>query len=218
MGDGHLQGGTHWQIFFTSKSENELLRFEREIFGLFSVKGKIYLCTTNKYGTMNYAVLCAPLARVLHLLGVPKGDKVSQNYEIPGWVLRDKECFRRFVQRYFDCEGSVDPVHGSIRMNMYKVDACLESGFSFMDDIRGGLLTYFDIITSQSFLGGGHSTRKDGSCSHEITIKIKRKRAILLFQQFIGFETPHKKERLAKLCHSIRQKESETFKSVLLDN
>lgn len=196
MGDGHLQAASRWQIFFTSNSKVELLRFENVLFNLFNVKGKIHPCTTNKYGTMNYTVSCAPLARMLYQIGVPAGEKVSQKYEIPAWVLEDRECFRRFVQRYFDCEGSVSAVYGSINVKMYKTDFCLDSGFAFMVAIRNGLNRYFGIITSNPFLGGGHSVRKDGSVSHEITLKIKRKDSILKFKECIQLETPHKSHRL----------------------
>lgn len=78
--DGHLQGEPKWRIDFTSKNKEELLRFEKEIFSVFGVKGKIRKCTTNKFGTSyNYGVNFKAIARTLFVAGVPAGNKVLQS-------------------------------------------------------------------------------------------------------------------------------------------
>lgn len=108
MGDGHLQGAPIWRVDFTSKSIKELKRFEKTINLLFNKKGVIRSCNSNKYGkTYNIGINCSPVSRILLLCGVPQGQKVLTNFIVPKWILSDKECFKKFCQRLFTCEGSI---------------------------------------------------------------------------------------------------------------
>lgn len=98
FGDGHLQGDPKWRIDYTSKSKDELKRFEKEIIDVFNVWGKIRECKTNTYGkTFNYGVNYKAVAITLHLFGAPSGNKVLQNFDIPQWILENKKFFRRFI-------------------------------------------------------------------------------------------------------------------------
>ena len=161
--DGNLQGDPKWRIDFTSKSIDELKRFEKEIQLLFNVKGKIRNCSTNKFGeTYNLAINCSPVARILFLCGVPPGQKVLVPFGIPKWVTKDKECFRRFAQRAFTCEGSV--MHEEkrrmpqIRFHIHKVEKVEDY---FIGELGMYLKKYFNIdstITKQK----SRASRKDG--------------------------------------------------------
>lgn len=199
MGDGNMLGAPRWRLDFCSKSVDELLRFEKTVFELFGVNGKIRPCTTNQYGTMNYGVNCKPVTRTLHAIGIPIGEKVSQQYIIPNWVLSDKLFFVRFFQRYFDCEGCVSVKYRSLDIGLFKREDLVNSGFDFMNALRNGLDKYFEIVTSRPFLTGGVSRRKDGTISREIKIKIRRRVSIGRFKDFIKLETPHKLQNLALL-------------------
>lgn len=145
MADGHLQGKPKWRFDYCSNSIKELERFEGAVYNLFKIKGKIRQCTTNKYGTMNYGVNCKHAAIILFMAGVPAGEKVSQSYCIPGWILSNKDFFARFVQRYFDCEGHVSNVSKSIEFQIYKTEPYLSSGVEFVNNIKFKLAHYFDI-------------------------------------------------------------------------
>jgi hypothetical protein len=199
MGDGHLQGDPRWQLFFTSNSTKELLRFEGVIFGLFGIKGKIRPCTTNRYGTMNYSLSCSPLSRLLHHLGVPVGEKVSQEYFVPDWIVHDKECFRSFVRRYFDCEGTVDLTARGVSISTFKKECFLNAGVTFMNQLSTGLKEYFDIVTCRPFIARTRNFRKDGSFTQGVYLKIKSKEALGRFARFIGFETPVKAGKLLQV-------------------
>ena len=196
MGDGHLQIGEKNRLDFTSKSKKELKRFESTIYNLFSVKGKIRPCTTNKFGkTFNYGVNCKPIALILYLIGVPKGAKVLQSFKIPSWILEDKEYFRIFVYRLFCCEGTVDySANPFIEISMNKEETILDTGFYFFNTIKNYLYTYFNITTNNVYKST-ISIRKDKRITQSVRLKIKRKEDIKRFTQEIGFPNNTSKKR-----------------------
>lgn len=198
-GDGHLQGDPKWRIDYTSKSKDELKRFEKEIEMVFGVRGKIRECRTNTYGkTFNYGVNYKAVAITLYLFGAPGGNKVLQSFKIPGWIIDDKEIFRRFIQRLFDCEGWPDS-EGAVLIEMWKSQALLNEGVEFFQSIKLGLKEYFDIDTSNPFTYKTNKVRKDGIKTVPIRLKIRRKDSITKFFKEVGFENSEKQKKLSLL-------------------
>jgi len=199
MGDGHLQGPPKWRIDYTSKSIQELNRFENEIYTLFGVKGKIRDCTTNKYSTMNLGVNNKPLARILKLIGVPYGAKVLIDFRIPDWIIKNKELFSRYINRLFSCEGCVDLQNRYIEIKMYKRIELLEEGISFFKDIKQNLSVYYEISTTNPFFEKRCNLRKDGIKTKGVKLKIKKKDSLMKFRKYIGFDDPAKKIKLNRI-------------------
>lgn len=202
MGDGHLQGEPKWRIDYTSKRKQELQRFGNEVYRLFSVRGKIRPCNGNKWGTsFNYGVNCKPLARTFCLLGVPTGSKIKKKFLIPEWILNDKECFRVFVRRLFDCEGCVS-VEGSssfINLEMWKAESFVNDGIEFFKQIKNYLKKHFDIQTTNIFLNGVVNVRKDGLKVRGIRLRIKRFKSLINFYKEIGFDNKEKQNKLKEV-------------------
>lgn len=199
MGDGHLQDSLKWRLDYTSKSVEELNRFNNEIFYLFGIKGKIRECKTNKYKTNNLGINNKPLARVLKLIGVPTGAKVLSNFSIPQWILKDKRLFSTFVNRLFSCEGSIDLQNRFIEIKMYKSLDLIEDGINFFKDIKDHLNKYFQIKTTNPFLEGRTNIRKDGIKTKGIRLKIKNEESLENFRRYIGFEDKDKANRLDRI-------------------
>jgi hypothetical protein len=199
MGDGHLQGKNKGRLDYTSKSVEELNRFNREIFALFGVQGKIRECKTNTYGTMNLGVNNKPLTRVLKLIGVPAGNKTLQGFDIPAWILSDKENFARFVNRLLCCEGCVSVQDKSIELSMYKSLERIPEGINFFTSIKKHLELYFEIRTTNPFLGREEPMRKHGFKTRGIRLKIKNRPSLINFQKHIGLEDKNKEEKLNKI-------------------
>lgn len=197
MSDGHLQEGK-FRIDYTAKETEELERFNNEIRVVFGLRGTIRRNTTNAYGTMNLGVNCKPLGRTLALLGVPIGAKVFSAFRIPGWVLDNKEYFRRFMDRFFSCEGCVDVYSKCLDMNMYKHEPLLDANKVFFEDIKEGLERHFGIISTNPFVKGC-SVRKDGRITRGVHLKIRRKAAIRLFAEKIGIEHKEKRKKLREI-------------------
>ena len=197
FGDGHLQGPNKWRIDYTSGSVPELKRFGREIYIQFGRKGKIRKCTTNKLGvTYNYGFNNKPIARVLFLCGVPAGNKVMQNLQIPSWILNNKFYFTRFIQRLFDCEGSVSKNEIGIELNMSKSEDLIQNGIEFFNTIKFYLSKYHDIKTCNPFINAKINRRKDNIKTHQVRIKIRERRSAEIFSKKIKFENLTKQRKL----------------------
>jgi len=199
FGDGHMQGNPKWRFDYTSKSIKELKRFEKEIYKEFKIKGKIRECKTNMWGTTyNYGVNSKVISRVLFSFGAPVGNKVLNPLKIPKWILNDKRFFRRFIQRLFDCEGTVDS-QGAIELQMWKSQALKDQGFEFFNSIKSHLKEYFDIETTNVFTDKRTNLRKDGIRTMALRMKIRRKGDIEKFFKHINFENNEKKHKLQLL-------------------
>lgn len=201
MGDGHLQDDPKWRLDYTSKSVKELERFNKEIFDLFGIKGKIRDCKTNLYNTKNLGINNKVLARILKSIGVPTGAKVFTNFSIPNWILKDKNLFARFINRLLSCEGCVDLKNKYIELKMYKSINSIKNGIDFFEDIKHYLDKYFGIKTTKPFLEGRTNIRKDGRRTKGIRLKIKNRESLIKFQKFIDFEDENKKKRLEKILN-----------------
>lgn len=205
MSDGHLQRQPKLRLDFTSKYKNELKRFGKEIFSIFKVNGRIRPCTTNKFSeTYNYGVNCNPLGRVLVLCGVPRGSKIKTRFNIPSWILSEKKFFKRFVQRMFSCEGTVSlEKQPFIELCMYKSVDLLNDGMNFFSEIKDYLYKYFNIKTTNPFTGTRVNIRKDGIKTKAIRLKIKRRKSIVRFAKFIGFDNREKQQKLQMVVNGV---------------
>lgn len=202
MGDGHLQDEPKLRLDYTSKSIEELNRFNQEIFKLFGLKGKIRDCKTNTYGTKNLGINNKPLVRVLKLAGVPAGNKVLQDFAIPSWILNDKNNFSRFINRLFSCEGCVDISSKCIEIKMSKSLNLIEEGINFFKEIKFYLEKYFEIRTTNPFLEGRENLRKDGIRTKGIRLKIKNKESIRNFRKYIQFDNKEKADKLNSIVRT----------------
>jgi len=190
IGDGHLQGEPKWRIDFTSKSIDELKRFEKEINLLFGINGKIRECLSNKFGkTYNLAINCSPITRILFLCGVPAGQKVLTAFLIPNWIKKDKKCFKRFAQRIFSCEGYVFYEQGrklpQIRLEMWKSEKIKEK-INFVEELASYLKIHFDIQSTVRNVNI-YNIRKDNIITRPMRIYILGE-SVKKFQKEIGFE------------------------------
>jgi hypothetical protein len=204
-GDGHLQDDPKLRLDYTSKSTEELERFGSCVYQIFKVKGKIRKCTTNTYGTMNYGINCKPLGRVLKLMGVPAGPKVFIPFQIPRWIIKDKNMFSRYINRLFSCEGCVDVSSKAIELRMHKSENLLDEGIEFFKSIQSGLMHHFGIRSTKPFLGG-FTLRKDGIKTISMRLKVKNKESVIKFSEFIGIEDPIKRAKLKCILNSYKQK------------
>ncbi len=189
--DGHLQGDPKWRIDFTSKHTEELKRFENEITKIFGIGGKVRECLTNTYSkSYNIGINCSPVARILLLVGVPSGQKVLQDFNIPEWVVNDKECFRVFCRRMFSCEGSIMSEKRrkfpQVRIEMWKEESLIKKGYDFFDLLCKMMKKYFD-IDSTIKITNNTLKRKDGKTTRAVRVYILGDSVIKFFKE-IRFE------------------------------
>jgi len=199
-GDGHISQGL---IQYISKYRNEVLRFRDEFNHLFNKVGKIRRGPTSK-NTWECVIGNNALVKILNFSGVPFGNKTTQKFEVPRWILDgSKEIKSRYVQRLFDCEGSVffqNKKRIRIRLQLYKLSDYETNLRDYLNQIRK-MLSEFGIKTT-NLTYTGLTKRKDGSVSKGIEFEIygtrKNLTSIVNFRKYINFETKRKAEILNK--------------------
>ena len=197
MGDGNLQGYPKWRFDFCSKSKETLNIFGEKIYSNFNINGKIRNCTTNIFGVSYlYGVNCKRLSKSLYYIGVPSGEKVTQGFKIPNWILEDKEYFREFISRLFICEGSVDYSAPSVKLGMSKIIPLLNDGFYFFNQIKDNLLFHFNIKTMRIYSEKPRKTRKDNQLTSRIILKIKRQSELIKFLNEINYPDEDNKQKI----------------------
>jgi intein-encoded DNA endonuclease-like protein len=138
----------------------------------------------------------APIGRILFLCGTPQGNKVLNPTKIPEWILKNKMYFRRFIQRLFDCEATVDKNYRAIGISMAKSDDLMENGLEFFNQLKYYLFKYYKIITSKPFTESKINKRKDDIKTRQIRLKIRRRKSLEIFCKRIGFENETKQHKL----------------------
>jgi len=203
MCDGHIQPPKKLRLDYTSKSKKELKRFGKELYDIFNIKGKIRPCRTNELGkTYNYGVNCKPLCRLLILCGTPAGNKQIVEFNIPKWILTNKEYFKRFLQRVFSCEGTVSlEKHPFVGLAMYRSTEHYDNGLKFFEDIKKYLFDYFKIKTTNIFSESRINLRKDGILTKAIRLKVKGTDSLIKFAKFINIEDYRKHQKLQQIVN-----------------
>ncbi len=92
---------------FSSKNLKDLQEFEKIIKRKFGLKGKIYPNSAGVKKTVHqFFTFNKKISTWLFELGVPKGDKVTQKFNIPIWITSSKELSREYLKIAYFCEGS----------------------------------------------------------------------------------------------------------------
>lgn len=199
-GDGHISQGL---IQYISKYKNETLRFRDEFNFLFDKKGKIRKGPTSK-NTWECVIGNNALVKILNFSGVPFGNKTIKKFEVPGWVLNGNKNIRsRYIQRLFDCEGSVflqNKRRIRIKIQLYKLSDYESNLRKYLNQIRK-MLSEFGVKTT-NLTYTGIIKRKDNTISKGLEFEIygtkKNLLSILNFQKHINFETKRKAKILSK--------------------
>lgn len=154
------------------------------------------------------------LTRLLIASGAPIGDKITQRFEIPKWLMNSSKLIKReFLATIFGNEGCslVKDSHGKTSfyppvLTMCKIDKLQTNHIEFLEQIKS-LLIEFDItstIKEQS-----NKFRKDGTKAIKYVVCLDRNlRNLLRFYNEIGFiYAKHKselyKERLRNFISSF---------------
>lgn len=150
----------------------------------------------------------ANLARVLWLCGIPMGDRVNQEYDIPSWIKNGAQNMKSsFLRAYFDGDGSKPyKMHRSkasfgIRLTLNKTQDKITSGIKFLNSIKK-MLGEFEIES----LGPYQRKicyRGNGTKTIMLEIVICRQNSILNFQKYINFNKPERQRFLNDCVQTI---------------
>jgi len=173
--DGHLYKDLK-AMMFASKNIEDLKGVERIFNRKFEIQGKYHLNSAGIQKKVHqFYIFNKKIASELYALGIPKGEKVMQNFSVPNWIKDSKELSREYLKIAFLCEGSFcekDRKNSRIQINTAKGEEFLDSGLKFMEDLRC-MLSKFDIRTTNSNIMGENQIRKtDGKRTKNVRFRI----------------------------------------------
>ncbi len=136
------------------------------------------------------------VVKLLSWLGVPTGDKVLKEFQVPEWIMNsNKEIKKKFLQALCDDEleglykekGKPNTWHG-LKFKMSKAEQHLTGHIHFLNQLRN-LFLEFGIKTSEVKIAWNQPyDRKDGNITYPAYFRIQNKKSNRLkFQQEISF-------------------------------
>jgi len=205
-GDGHLGRGL---VQFIAKNKYEAIRFKNEIKKLFSLEGKIRRSPSNK-NVWECLIGNNALAKILRLSGAPFGEKVMNKFYVPIWILNGNEKIKkRYLQRLFDCEGTVffqNKKRIRIKIKLNKSLKLIKNHRIFLNQIKT-ILSEFDIKTTKPTMAG-FTKRKDNITTFGLEFEFygtkKNLLSVINFQKRINFENKIKREKLNKYINVLK--------------
>ena len=154
--------------------------------------------------TYFFEVRRKPVAIAFKALGVPVGDKVTQEYRLPEWLFdAPKMAKRAFLRAYFGAELSTPRLHTKSKskfnqpiLKFAKIEGLRVD--NFIQDIKT-LLAEFNIEISSIYTESGN-LRKDGKSTviYALNFAASDENLLALYKK-IGYEFARAKEELARL-------------------
>jgi hypothetical protein len=175
--DGHLYNDL--SAFYLSSCKISILKdFERLVKNKFGMAGKYYFYNGGiKNNTHKFIVFNKRICKKLLSLGVPKGDKSIQKFNIPKWVFSSKPLAREYLKTAFLCKGSFKEESKRtprIQINISKSESTLSSGLEFMNSLKE-MLGMFGISTTKIYISGKRIRKRDSKISRDIKFRIEIK-------------------------------------------
>ena len=142
LGDGHISKEGCFE--YTNGDLNlhkKVLSIISKLFGSYKYSEYKHKVKRRRFNTI--------VGKILHLAGVPKGNKILQSFFIPQWILSgSKEIKKSFIRALFDDEGTVKVSCREILIKFSKNEKYIDSLQKFMEQISQ-LLEDLDIeVTS----------------------------------------------------------------------
>src|SRR3989344_1387111 len=192
FGDVHLM--KHLGGFTLFGQKHDLEKIRSKIFNLYGIstkikhhhsegiikkvkKDKVYSQVV-KGSCWRLEVSNSPLSRLLHLAGVPCGDKVATAMKVPNWIMEgDEEIKRTFLGVLLGNELKYSKLRAknafdASSFGLHKIESEESSLKQFLEQIKN-LLWAFGICTSNVTVDNSYKTiRKDGSFSKKLYFSI----------------------------------------------
>jgi len=174
--DGHLYKDLKG-FMYSSKNIEDLKEFEKLIKRKFGHLREIYHLNSGGAGktkTHKIYFFNKRICKELFKLGIPKGDKVIQEFSVPKWINNNKEFSREYVKIAFFCEGCFTEEFGRtprIQINTAKCEEIFNSGLEFMYALKM-MPEKFDIQTTKCYISGRRLRKRDGKVTRDIKFRI----------------------------------------------
>jgi intein/homing endonuclease len=219
IADGHLSKDLTSYTLYATEAEIQK-RFSYLTKKIFGFKTKITYGGKNSYRMLNgrhfrgklYFFPYVPnsvAAKTLYCLGVPPGDKVTRDFDVPSWIMQGSKSLKKaFLRGLFSCDGSKlitnrkNKAYVAINYKINKISSLLDSGFRFLNNLRH-LLSAFSIQTSKVYCENGMKRKRDGQPSLTLFFYIRKHVSILNFSKNIGYIDPNKQQSLDNVVNRL---------------
>jgi intein/homing endonuclease len=146
------------------------------------------------------------VGHILHLLGVPKGNKTLQPFTLPQWLIDSNREYKRiFLREIFSDEGGIRSDSGksnrSISFAQSKWVKYEESLRAFLNEIKE-MLNEFGIKSRKVTFQKRYIDKK-GREKVVLGFDISKLKNLILFKQEIGFSSPEKMRDLESIIKSF---------------
>ena len=173
--DGHLYKDLKGMMY-SSKNIYDLERFEEVIRRKFGLPARYHLYSAGSRGqTHKIYFFNKKVCEYLLKKGVPKGDKVIQEFDVPDWISCSKNLSREYLKIAYLCEGSMkekDRKTPRISFIHAKCVDILDSGVKFIDTLKM-MLGKFDINTGSCYISKERIRKKDNKRVNDLRFRIK---------------------------------------------
>lgn len=173
--DGHLYKNLRG-LMYSSKNINDLKQFEKVVNRKFGLRGEYSLFSAgSRKQTHKILFFNKKVCEFLFKKGIPKGDKVIQEFRVPNWIYSSKDFSREYLKIAFLCEGSFKEEKGRtprILFTTAKQIEILNSGIKFTNQLRA-MLKRFGIDTHKEYITGRRIRKRDGKVTTDIRFRVK---------------------------------------------
>ncbi|GEM_PF-6004915 len=210
MGDGNLNKDVFVGDFRFYGTKKKLEYIMVKVFNVFDIAPKRFY--KRKEGFVlkyNNSVI----SRLLHSIGVPRGNKVNISFRVPYWIKKSNEtlvqrsfltalCDDELSSPRYDKRGYIEP----LRLKFNKNEKIISSGFEFLEDLRE-LFWSMGVKTSSIKMNNEIYTSINHERNRSIYFNISSKRENLYkFKEKIGFESEDLKKIKLKNMLELERK------------
>ena len=174
IGDGSISR-FQTRVTLDKKNDKEYSSYVKYLFEtLFSLKPSVYV--SNKNSVVEISVSSKALVDYLMKIGLPKGNKITQEIDIPEWIRQDPSFSKSCLRGIFDTDGCVYLDRHRMRgKNYFSINLAITSASGKL------LYSIYEILANESFSPTISSPR---------SIRIRKSKQVKDFFDKIGSNNP----------------------------
>ncbi|MBS3055176.1 MAG: hypothetical protein J4452_01655 [Candidatus Aenigmarchaeota archaeon] len=197
LGDGHIKKDEQ-HFHYVNKNKDLIEEVKSEVKNIFAVETMEYFRENKQIYDLNFPVV---IAKLLVLLGFPKGRKSIQILSIPEWLKNESVDIKAaFIRALFDDEAWVEIKQGGfcIGFGQNKNVNLLQYHKNYIEEIRN-ILSQLGVNSSKIF----QKSQKGDSI--QLGFKILGLQNLTNFNSKIGFLSENKQKRLEFVLNNFKQ-------------
>ncbi|MBM3304098.1 MAG: hypothetical protein FJY76_03295 [Candidatus Aenigmarchaeota archaeon] len=204
LGDGHINHASG-NFSYTNTNydlQNVVLTAVDDVFGFrcHSEQTRIHDRALPVVHTWTYPKI---VGDILHLSGSPRGNKITQSYGVPEWIIKgDDDTRKSFIRALFDDEGTIKTRGKELLIKFSKEESKMQCLHKFMDQLAE--LLRMSGVETTSVRTGNIIFGKNGK-TIQLVLGVHGYKNFKSFNSEIGFDHSVKSVQMAKLINSYEK-------------